>query len=201
MKRLVIITGGSRGIGEAIAEEFNDVFHTNTHLLLLARDFQKLADVRTKLLNKNKNKNQVSILNLDFSLPHQVSDYAKLLKEVFVETNLSNFNELYVIFNHGTLEYGSISLKAQEPLRENFETNLFSVWSLLSAINLLIPTSLIGKQFFVNISSKYAEEPVAQWSGQCCGKFYVVFMLNKAIASISIDILQSLYCKSSLYVE
>jgi short-subunit dehydrogenase len=146
------------------------LFPVNTHFLLFARDFDKLSEVRTKLIDKTKNRNQVSILNFDFSLPQQVSDYFKLLKEVFVDTNLSDFDELYVIFNHGTLEYGSISLKAQEPLRENFETNLFSVWSLLSAINLLIPTSVIEKQFHVNISSKYAEEPVAQWSGQCCGK-------------------------------
>jgi len=150
------------------------LFPINTHLLLLARNFDKLTEVRSKLINKSNNKNQVSILNLDFSLPHQVSDYFKLLKEVFVDTNLSSFDELYAIFNHGTLEHGSVSLKAQEPLRENFEINLFSVWSLLSAINLLIPTSVIQKQFHVNISSKYAEEPFANWSGQCCGKFFSI---------------------------
>ena len=177
MNRLIIITGASRGIGEAIAIEFNKM--ANAHILLIARDYDRLCDVRNKLVEANKNRNRVSILNIDFSLPNQVADFFKLLKEVFVETDLGNFKELYAIYNHGTLEYGSISLKAQEPLRENFETNLFSVWSLLSAINLLVPTSVIERQFHVNISSKYAKEPVAMWSGQCCGN------LDKKIQNIN----------------
>ena len=66
------------------------------------------------------------------------------------------------------LETGkSVSWKT---LRTKFEINLFSIWTLCSAVQLLLPTSLIKKQAHVNISSGYAMEPTANWSGQCCSR-------------------------------
>lgn len=170
MKRLIIVTGSSRGIGKAIATEFNQFYERDTTFLLLARDEVKLTQVQNQIFEDSGLKNQAILAKVDFSKTNQVSDYFTILKNAFSSIVLNEFEELTVVYNHGTLEFGSVSLIAQEPLREKFETNLFSIWSLLSAINLLIPTTVIPRQFHVNISSGYANEAVAKWSGHCCGK-------------------------------
>lgn len=172
MKHLVIVTGSSRGIGEAIATEFSHHFNNDAHILLMARDITKLNQVKQKILATLPNSNnKVSILNMDFSADYKVNDYFKLIREIFNDDYVAQFEDLYVIYNHGTLEFGSVSLVAQSNmLQEKFEINLFSIWNLLAAINLLIPTSVISKQFHVNISSGYSNEPTANWSAHCSGK-------------------------------
>lgn len=168
MKRLVICTGSSRGIGKSIVTEFNKTFSLETTFVLLARDLEKLNQVKDQILNESNSANSVILIQVDFSQPNQVIDYFNLLKNHIDENKLIDFEELYVVYNHGTLEYGNVSLVAQERLREKFETNLLSIWSLLGAINLYIPTTVISRQFHVNISSGYANKPVALWSGHCC---------------------------------
>ena len=108
MKKLIIVTGASRGIGEAISIEFSNSFDKDAHFLLIARDIEKLFEVRNKIIeesHKRNGNNQVSVLSVDFSKKHEVSDYFKLLKDVFVDTNLNSFGELYVVYNHGSLEW------------------------------------------------------------------------------------------------
>jgi short-subunit dehydrogenase len=168
---LIIVTGSSRGIGEAIATEFGQHFKNDAHILLMARDITKLNQVKKKILSSLPNSNnKVSVLNMDFSADYKVNDYFKLIKEILDDDYLANFDELYVIYNHGTLEFGSVSLVAQSNmLQEKFEVNLFSIWNLLAAVNLLIPTTVISKQFHVNISSGYSNEPTANWSAHCSG--------------------------------
>ncbi|CAF0767219.1 unnamed protein product [Brachionus calyciflorus] len=170
MKRLVIITGSSRGIGKSIALEINRIYNKECVFLLMARDIENLNSVQSQIVLESESKNHVHLVQIDFSAQYQVSDYYSLLKNSFSNLVLESFHELIVFYNHGTLEFGSVSLVAQENLRTKFETNLFSIWSLLSAINLFIPTSLIPKQIHVNISSGYANESVANWSGHCCAR-------------------------------
>jgi short-subunit dehydrogenase len=169
MNRLIIVTGSSRGIGAAIAKKFNTRFNNGCLFILIARDLNKLDEVKTSLIENSQN--QVLPLSLDLSSSRQINYYLESIKNLLGNERLSKFEELYVIYNHGTLEYGSISEVAQSSsLNTKFETNLFSVWGLLAAIKELIPTKLISKQYHVNISSGYSEEPTAKWSVHCCGK-------------------------------
>ena len=172
MKRLIIITGASRGIGRAIATELNRFHNSDSHILLLARDVEKLAEVRDQIEKDSNSRNTVRTVSVDFSTENSVELYFKILKDALddVGDNLGEFEELIVIYNHGTLVFGNVSFVAQE-LREDFEVNLFSIWTLLAAINLLLPLNVVSKQFHVNISSGYATEANANWSGHCCGKF------------------------------
>lgn len=171
MKRLIIVTGSSRGIGAAIATEFNMLYQNDTHLVLIARDLSKLNEVEEKLVASSGGNNKATTIRTDFSVLTNVEAYYKLFKDNLPsEENLKNFDELICVYNHGTLEFGNISLIAQESLRRKFEINLFSVWSMLGAINLLIPSEVIEKQFHVNITSGYAQKAVANWSGMCCAR-------------------------------
>lgn len=165
MKRLILVTGSSRGIGEAVVHEFNHLYKTDTHFVLLARDANKLDKVMNKLVNDSCGQNSASIIQIDFSVVTQLDEYFKLLKEHFAgkQIQLTDFDELTCVYNHGTMEFGNVVLKVQEPLRSRFEINLFSVWNLLAAIGLLIPTTVVAKQFHVNMNSGYATRPKALW--------------------------------------
>lgn len=153
MRRLIIVTGASRGIGKSIAIELNRFYNSNCHFLLLARDVAKLNEVRDQVERDSSFRNTAKILSVDFSIQNQVSTYYELLKDALKDVDLDKFDHLLVIYNHGTLVFGQVSFVAQENLRENFENNLFSIWSMLAALNLLLPVNVIDKQFHVNISS------------------------------------------------
>lgn len=172
MKRLIIITGASRGIGRSIATELNRFHNSDSHFLLLARDVEKLSEVREQIEKDSSSRNTVKTVSVDFSTENSVERYFEILKDALgdVGDNLGEFDELIIIYNHGTLVFGNVSFVAQE-LREDFEVNLFSIWTLLAAINLLLPLNVVSKQVHVNISSGYATEASANWSGHCCGKF------------------------------
>lgn len=162
MKRLILVTGSSRGIGAAIALEFNRLYQEDTCFVLIARDQTKLNEVKEKI--NSEGKNEAIVIKADFSVANNVEAYYKLLKDSLPnDEGLKSFDELICVYNHGTLEFGNVSLAAQELLRKKFEINLFSVWSLLGAVSLLIPEAVIGRQFHVNITSGYAEKPTANW--------------------------------------
>ncbi len=170
-KRLIIVTGSSRSIGRSIILALNQTYPTSVHFILIARDSVKLNQVKAKLIADSNNQNTASIIQVDFGETTQLADYFRLIKESLDGFSLTEFNELICVYNHGTLEYGSVSLVAQESLRNKFEINLFSVWNLLGAIDLLMPASVISKQFHVNITSGYAKEPAPFWSAMCCGNY------------------------------
>lgn len=181
MKRLIIITGASRGIGKGIATELNRFYNADTHFLLIARDVEKLSEVRDQLEKDSNRRNTVKVVSVDFSIPNPVDVYYKILKVALLGADLTNedeeneklrqFEQLIVVYNHGTLIFGNVSLvmSHHQEMRDNFETNLFSIWTMLAAVNLLLPVNIVEKQFHVNISSGYALEACANWSGHCCG--------------------------------
>ena len=47
---------------------------------------------------------------------------------------------------------------------DEFQTNVISVWVLMSAIFTICPLSLVVNQFHVNISSLLASKPMSQFS-------------------------------------
>ena len=170
LKKLIIVTGSSRGIGLAIAQQFNSFCADDALIILMARDSVALASVKKEMIAQSRNK--IETIQVDFAVAHEVSAYFEMLKSTLQSyQELNQFEELVVVYNHGTLEFGSVSLKAQEPLRQRFEINLFSIWTLLSAVNLLLPVTVIPKQFHVNISSGYGYQPHANWSVMCSSKF------------------------------
>jgi len=167
VRRLVIITGASRGIGLSAAKEFNKQFRQNSHFVLLARDLAKLNEAKEKLLKDGSN--SVAIAQIDFSNESlKLDDYINILSGAI--DSIVDFEELYVIYNHGTLENGSVFDVVDAKLKGKFETNFFSVWNLLAAVGKLLPETKIPKQFHVNINSSYAMKPVADWSVQCCSR-------------------------------
>jgi short-subunit dehydrogenase len=161
MKRLILITGAAKGIGSAIAIELNKVTKYKSNFILFDINEAKLNETKEKMLHHSKDLNQVTCVKLDFGELMQVEDYLAILKKNLPnKEDLKNYDELIVIYNHGTLVMGSdVTKTAQDILRKKFEINFFSVWCLLGAINIMIPKDLITRQFHINMSSGYAIKP------------------------------------------
>lgn len=118
-------------------------------------------------------------VTVDFARVPNHASYVSLLEENLPSRReLEKFDELISVYNHGTLEFGSVEHEAEHDLRSKFEVNVFSVWSLLAAVNTLIPESVIANQKFVNITSKMADTPKANWSGHCCSNYNFFYHPN-----------------------
>ena len=157
LRRLVIITGASRGIGEEISLQTNKEFNQNTLFILIARSIEKLDYLKSELQSHNKNgSNKFESLPLDFSKGiYQKANYIDELNKVLNKFDLQNLSELYVFYNHGTLVLNDVE-KSADDVSENFETNVLSVWKFLAAVRELFPNDKIAVQYHINTSSKLA---------------------------------------------
>ena len=168
--RLVVITGASKGIGASIAIEFSRKYNKETEFILLARDLNNLNEIKFKLMSLNKiDENLIKIIQFDFSNKNlEVDDYKESLLKA-LDGQIKSYDELIVVYNHGTLDYGFIQNQTNQILQEKSQTNFISIWLLLNAIQTLFPQNLAPKQFHININSSFSANPFANWSVQCCG--------------------------------
>jgi short-subunit dehydrogenase len=145
--------GASKGIGKSIALQFNQRFKENTIFVLLARDLNKLNEVKSQLESESIS-NKVLLTTIDFSnATHQYNDYKDILQSLLESTDLNLIDELYAIYNHGTFKILTIDENAKT-IDENFQTNVTSVWKLLTAIRQLFEN--VEKQWHINLSSMLA---------------------------------------------
>ena len=120
--RNIIITGASKGIGKAIAEQFAAAGYT---LLLCARnetDLNQLADeLATKYLQTT-----VLVKAVDMSKKEQVVQFANWCLSFGVPDILVN--------NAGQFVPGSVHSEADGLLEQMIETNLYSAYHLTRAV-------------------------------------------------------------------
>ena len=114
--------------------------------------------------------NKIITLEFDFSKEVKVTELADLLKTTLKDEKLNQVSELYVFYNHGTLQLATIERSADMASNE-FQTNVVSVWTLMSAIRHLFPLNLFPTQFHVNISSLLADKPQESFSLYNTSKF------------------------------
>lgn len=169
MKRIILVTGAAKGIGHAITLAFNELYNSDTLFLIIDRNGDILDETKLKLLNESNSRNQVECIDIDFGDDLLVENYNEILASNLPDAEeLKSYEEIICVYNHGTLEVGTIVDMAQNDLRHKFQVNVFSIWSLLAAIQLTIPVTVIPKQTHVNMASGYGLEPAANWSGHCC---------------------------------
>ena len=105
------------------------------------------------------------LLKIDFSdSKNGVDEYKNYLTDLLDLNEIcKQLSEMYVFYNHGTLELMPIE-EAANICAEFYQTNVISVWKLLSAVRSLFPIRGGLTQYHINMSSKMAYLNVPSYS-------------------------------------
>ena len=84
-------------------------FREYTIFLLIARDHSKLVKVKEEMHklepeNKGYVANKIITLKLDFSQSMKAAELVNILQITLKDEKLDKINELFVFYNHGTLQ-------------------------------------------------------------------------------------------------
>ncbi len=136
MEKIILVTGGNRGIGLGICKELASKGHT---VLLASRSIEK-ARSASKGIGGN-----ISPIQLDVTSPEDIENAVKFVRE--------GFGRLDVLINNAGIGVGSKGLKHPDldDIREIFETNFFSIINLNAAFLPLLKQSQDGR--IINMSS------------------------------------------------
>lgn len=159
MKNIYIVTGASRGIGEAIAKE---LVHADNHLICCSRT------KNDSLVNLAADNNcRMDYYELDLSDTSLVINY---FTDIFKELEWNKAENVVLINNAGLLEPVART--------EDSDPHLISRHITVNLSSLMIISSLFinaGKQFntgkeIINISSGAAYNPYPGWGSYCASK-------------------------------
>jgi NAD(P)-dependent dehydrogenase (short-subunit alcohol dehydrogenase family) len=116
--KVVIITGGSRGLGLALAEEFG---RRGARLVLAARNEAELANARKQLLDRGavRSADHVLLVVADLRKPE---DATRLIEEAS-----RRFGQVDVLVNNaGVITVGPIENQSLEQFRDVMDANFYS---------------------------------------------------------------------------
>jgi short-subunit dehydrogenase len=119
----VVITGASRGIGRAIAEEFALNGH---HLFLTSRSETSLYQAMQELVTAFPDI-RIKAKPFDLSIKQQAKDFAAWLLGFGLKIDV-------LVNNAGSFEPGNVSDEEDGVLERQIETNLYSAYHLTRAI-------------------------------------------------------------------
>ncbi|MEO2072982.1 MAG: SDR family oxidoreductase [Zunongwangia sp.] len=142
MKKTILITGTSSGIGYSIAKEFSEANYKVIATIRKVKDAERLK----KELNEN-----VYPIICDVTNPEQVNDLARYVKEISLNGLLDG------LINNAAIEIVSpIEFQDLEDTRTLFETNLFGLMHVTQTLLPLLGTSSKANKHtgrIINVSS------------------------------------------------
>lgn len=139
-KRKAIITGGSDGIGYAIAKSFAE---NGADLLLVARNQEKLLKAASQLTNTGVS---VETLAHDLSSINSIAELTDKIINIFPEIDI-------LVNNAGTAEFTPFERVSIQDLNYSFNLNVNAAFLLTQK---LLPTLMRNKASIINISSFHA---------------------------------------------
>jgi NAD(P)-dependent dehydrogenase (short-subunit alcohol dehydrogenase family) len=125
--RVVLITGGSRGLGLALAHRFG---RAGAKLVLAARNQDELEGARRALLETGsvEHEDDILLVACDVSDEHQAAGLVDLAVQTFGQLDT-------LINNAGIIEVGPVEHQPVEAFRRAMETNYFAaVYTSLAAM-------------------------------------------------------------------
>lgn len=119
----IVITGGSKGIGKAIADKYASENH---NILICARNADMLKDTSEELAGKYPS-SSIQFFSADLSSRKGSGELALWIKEQNIAVDI-------LINNAGTFLPGSIYNEPEGTLEEMINTNLYSAYHLTRAL-------------------------------------------------------------------
>lgn len=175
-KTFLLITGASRGIGRTMALRLAEKLVDGSIIVLLARNDNTLAGVKSDIDKATKNRYQVKTHALDLTFA-SVNDIENVFNTTLENRTANDFERAFIIHNAATL--GDVSKLTREQHEVDIEDGIVENWSKYMHTNLF---SMIGlnvefmKRFasiekvVVNITSLCALKPFMSMSYYCTGK-------------------------------
>lgn len=152
MKKLIVITGASSGIGEAIAKHFSDLGHP---LLLIARRLENL---------------------IDLNLPNTLCEQVDITNKATFETAIEKAQALYgpvdcLVNNAGVMLLGQVSDQAASEWQTMFDVNVMGLLNGMQTV--LAPMIKANTGTIINISSIAGRKTFGNHAAYCGTKFAV----------------------------
>ncbi|HEV2463970.1 MAG TPA: SDR family NAD(P)-dependent oxidoreductase [Acidobacteriaceae bacterium] len=141
--KVVLITGGSRGLGLAMSEEFG---RRGAKLALAARDARELERARALLVKRGAAKKREDV----FIYPCDLRQFEEA--ERLVQKTMAHFGELdFLVNNAGIITVGPVENQSVEDFRDVMDTNFFAgLHCTLAALPQMLAQ---GRGNIVNITS------------------------------------------------
>ena len=145
--QVVLITGGSRGLGLALAERYG---RSGAKLILAARDVEELITARRTLLDRGAVQSAYDVL----LIPADLTDAAQAVS--LIDHAVSHFGRIDVLINNaGIIEVGPVENQPIAAYRRAMATNFFAALHTTHAAlpHLLRRNPIHGDAAIVNIAS------------------------------------------------
>jgi short-subunit dehydrogenase len=153
--RAVLITGGSRGLGLALGEEF---LRAGARVALLARDSDELDQARSLL--QDRVSGEIITLSCDVTKRAELARAFEQVQGVFGTIDI-------LVNNAGAITVGPFETMDRDDFAGVLE---LQVHSIVNAVQLLLPQLRQGGRV-VNICSIGGKIPVPHMSSYCAAKF------------------------------
>ena len=166
--KIVLITGGSRGLGFALAERFG---RSGAKLVLAARNLDELSHARQSLVARGAVRHPEDIL----LIPADLTDAAQA--RMLVDHAISHFGRIDVLINNaGIIEVGPVENQPLAAYRRAMATNFFAaLYTTQAALpHLLKRRPGQGDAAIVNIASIGGKVPVPHLLPYVASKFALV---------------------------
>jgi NADP-dependent 3-hydroxy acid dehydrogenase YdfG len=158
MKKLIVVTGGTKGIGKAIVKKFAD---QGFNIITCARSSKDLKSLEKEVKSINK---QIDFLGLkaDLSVKTEVKEFLDSVKKEKVNIDI-------LVNNTGVFIPGQIHKEKDGVLEKMVETNVYSAYHVSRGI---LPYMIRRKSGHIfNICSTASIIPYTNGGSYCISKF------------------------------
>lgn len=162
MKKLLVVTGGSKGIGKALIERFS---REDFDVVTCARNLEGLDELKQTL--KETNQTDLHYMGADLSIKSEVMSFSNFILSLNRPVDV-------LVNNTGLFIPGQIHTEEEGVLENMINTNLYSAYHLTRA---LIPTMKTNQQGYIfNMCSTASITPYVNGGSYCISKFALLGM-------------------------